>query len=73
MVHCYERGSDIIVGDRSHLNLWEQGGLSQVLEIDLIFCEAIFFAIFNNRTNFFFLNLLIIGGEHIRKANREPK
>lgn len=30
MSHCYERGSEIIVGDKSHFNLWEQGGVSQV-------------------------------------------
>lgn len=30
MSHCYERGSEIIVGDKSHFNLWEQGGASQV-------------------------------------------
>ena len=28
--HCYERGCEIIVGDKSHINLWEQGGVSQV-------------------------------------------
>ena len=31
MVHCNERGSEIIVGDRSHFNLWEQGGVGQVI------------------------------------------
>ncbi|CAF0893776.1 unnamed protein product [Brachionus calyciflorus] len=30
MVHCNERGSEIIVGDISHYNLWEQGGVSQI-------------------------------------------
>ena len=30
MTHCYERDSEIIVGDKSHFNLWEQGGVSQV-------------------------------------------
>lgn len=25
MTHCYERGSEVIVGDKSHFNLWEQG------------------------------------------------
>jgi len=30
MAHCDERGCDIIVGDKSHINLWEQGGISQV-------------------------------------------
>ena len=40
MAHCDERGCDIIVGDKSHINLWEQGGISQVseyLRIDLLF------------------------------------
>ena len=30
MVHCDERGSEIIIGAKSHFNLWEQGGISQV-------------------------------------------
>lgn len=30
MTHCYERGSEIIVGNISHYNLWEQGGVSQI-------------------------------------------
>ena len=30
MVHCNERGSEAIVGDKSHYNLWEQGGLGQI-------------------------------------------
>ena len=30
MVHCNERGSEIIVGDKSHFHLWEQGGIGQV-------------------------------------------
>lgn len=30
MVHCNERGSEIIVGSKSHFNLWEQGGISQI-------------------------------------------
>lgn len=30
MVHCSERGAEIIVGDKSHLNMWEQGGIAQV-------------------------------------------
>jgi hypothetical protein len=31
MVHCDERGSEMIIGNKSHFNLWEQGGISQVL------------------------------------------
>ncbi|KAM9774179.1 threonine aldolase 1 [Syngnathus typhle] len=30
MVHCRERGDEIIVGDRSHLHIYEQGGSAQL-------------------------------------------
>lgn len=30
MVHCDGRGSEMIVGDISHFNLWEQGGIGQI-------------------------------------------
>jgi threonine aldolase len=30
MAHCNERGAEVIVGDKSHFNLWEQGGICQV-------------------------------------------
>lgn len=30
MSHCWERGCEIIVGDKSHFNMWEQGGFSQL-------------------------------------------
>ena len=30
MVHCEERGSEIIIGNKSHFNMWEQGGVGQV-------------------------------------------
>lgn len=30
MVHCKERGDEIIVGDLSHLHIYEQGGSAQV-------------------------------------------
>lgn len=30
MVHCSERSSEIIVGEKSHFNMWEQGGISQI-------------------------------------------
>lgn len=33
MVHCNERGSEAIVGDKSHYHLWEQGGLGQIAGI----------------------------------------
>lgn len=38
MTHCNERGCDIIVGDNSHFNLWEQGNVSQ---IGGIYCKQI--------------------------------
>lgn len=30
MVHCKERGDEIIVGDLSHMHIYEQGGCAQV-------------------------------------------
>ena len=30
MAHCYERGSEAIVGDKSHINLWEQGSSANI-------------------------------------------
>lgn len=30
MVHCRERGDEIIVGDLSHVHIYEQGGCAQV-------------------------------------------
>lgn len=30
MVHCQERGDEMIVGDLSHLHIYEQGGSAQV-------------------------------------------
>ena len=30
MVHCKERGDEMIVGDLSHLHIYEQGGSAQV-------------------------------------------
>lgn len=30
MVHCRERGDEVIVGDLSHLHIYEQGGSAQV-------------------------------------------
>lgn len=32
MVHCRERGDEMIVGDLSHLHIYEQGGSAQVSE-----------------------------------------
>jgi len=31
MIHCSERSSEIIVGEKSHFNMWEQGGIGQVI------------------------------------------
>jgi threonine aldolase len=33
MSHCYERGSEVVVGDLSHYNLWEQGGIGQIAQV----------------------------------------
>lgn len=30
MVHCRERGDEVIVGDLSHIHIYEQGGCAQV-------------------------------------------
>lgn len=30
-MHCQERGSEIIVGDESHIHYYEQGGMAQVI------------------------------------------
>lgn len=30
MVHCRERGDEMIAGDLSHLHIYEQGGSAQV-------------------------------------------
>lgn len=30
MVHCRERGDEMIVGDLSHVHIYEQGGSAQV-------------------------------------------
>mmetsp|Transcript_76380 Transcript_76380/g.196703 ORF Transcript_76380/g.196703 Transcript_76380/m.196703 type:complete len:377 (+) Transcript_76380:79-1209(+) len=29
LAHCWQRGSEIIVGDRAHIHIWEQGGCAQ--------------------------------------------
>ncbi|KAG7159425.1 low-specificity L-threonine aldolase 2-like 1 [Homarus americanus] len=29
LTHCWGRGSEVIVGDQSHLHLWAQGGIAQ--------------------------------------------
>lgn len=29
MIHCQEKGSEVLLGDRSHIFLYEQGGISQ--------------------------------------------
>ncbi|XP_066961171.1 uncharacterized protein [Macrobrachium rosenbergii] len=30
LAHCWDRGSEVIVGDESHLHQWAQGGIAQV-------------------------------------------
>ena len=32
MVHCWGRGQEILIGDRSHIHLYEQGTIAQVNE-----------------------------------------
>lgn len=36
MVHSNQRGGEVIVGHKSHILLWEQGGASQVIIIIII-------------------------------------
>ncbi|KAJ3607942.1 hypothetical protein NHX12_024993 [Muraenolepis orangiensis] len=33
MVHCRERGDEVIVGDQSHLHVYEQGGIAQLASV----------------------------------------
>jgi threonine aldolase len=35
MAHCWGRGEEIILGDRSHIHVYEQGGVAQVYVIIL--------------------------------------
>lgn len=30
MSHCWDRGSEVLLGDLSHIHLYEQGGISTV-------------------------------------------
>ena len=30
LTHCWTRGSEVILGDQSHLHVWAQGGMAQV-------------------------------------------
>ena len=30
MTHCWGRGEEVILGDKSHIHYWEQGGIAQV-------------------------------------------
>ena len=40
MVHCRERGDEMIVGDLSHLHIYEQGGSAQVSVLQLHHLEC---------------------------------
>ncbi len=42
MAHCNERGCEVIIGDKSHFNLWEQGGICQVTNISKLTQIAVF-------------------------------
>lgn len=35
MVHSNQRGGEVMVGHKSHILLWEQGGASQVMIITI--------------------------------------
>lgn len=35
MVHSNQRGGEVMVGHKSHILLWEQGGASQVIIITI--------------------------------------
>lgn len=43
MVHCRERGDEMIVGDLSHLHIYEQGGSAQVslTELQTLHCNRV--------------------------------
>ena len=30
MAHCWERGAEVLLGDRSHIHIYEQGGVAQM-------------------------------------------
>ena len=30
MSHCWGRGFEVLLGDTSHIHIWEQGGIAQV-------------------------------------------
>ena len=30
MSHCWGRGFEVLLGDQSHIQIWEQGGIAQV-------------------------------------------
>ena len=45
MVHCEERSSEIIIGHNSHINLWEQGGVSQVNYLHRWLTDSLFFTL----------------------------
>ena len=30
LAHCWERGAEILIGDRSHIHIYEQGGVAQL-------------------------------------------
>ena len=36
MSHCWGRGLEVILGDKSHIHIYEQGGIAQV-EYSIVF------------------------------------
>ena len=30
LAHCWERGAELLLGDRSHIHIYEQGGVAQL-------------------------------------------
>ena len=52
MVHCEERSSEIIIGHNSHINLWEQGGVSQVNYLHRWLTDSIFLPYYSKLYNY---------------------
>ena len=37
MAHCPGRGDEILVGDKAHMTLFEQGGIAQVSSVNCMY------------------------------------
>ena len=42
MSHCWGRGLEVILGDKSHIHIYEQGGIAQVRNLIHPYSEAVF-------------------------------